>query len=135
VLRCRSWRTGGTVALHVQARHGGIEEAQVEAAVVADQDRPLAAIGLECLAHATEDVGQRVSSLTAMRRVVELDPGEFQGGLLDVGAFERLDPEEVGVLGEQEPFSSMPMVTAAISSRASVALLKPPVSTSTTTGR
>ncbi len=36
------------------------------------------------------------------QRVIELDPGEFQGCRLDVGTFERFDPEEVGVLGEHE---------------------------------
>jgi hypothetical protein len=124
------------VALHVQARHRGVEEAQVEAAVVADQDRPFAAIGLEGLAHATEDVGQRCFfTHRHAQRVIELDPGEFQGGGFDVRAFERLDAEEVGVLRVHKPFSSMAMVVAAISSRASVAELKPPVSTSTTTGR
>ncbi|MNP66510.1 hypothetical protein D3C76_1622310 [compost metagenome] len=46
------------VALHVQPRNRCIEEAQVEAAVMPDQNRPFAAIGLEGLAHATEDIVQ-----------------------------------------------------------------------------
>ncbi|MNH15924.1 hypothetical protein D3C79_755490 [compost metagenome] len=70
-----------------------------------DQDRPFAAIGLERLAHATEDVGQgRLFADGHAQRVVELDPGELQGSLFDVGAFERLDAEEIGVFRKQEAF-------------------------------
>lgn len=36
--------------------------------------------------------------------MVKLDAGEFQRGRLDVGAFEGLDAEEVGVFREQEAF-------------------------------
>ncbi|MNE45714.1 hypothetical protein D3C80_1400130 [compost metagenome] len=72
---------------------------------MADQDRPLAAIGLQRLAHATEDIGQgRLFADGHAQWVVQLDPGEFQGGLFDIGAFERFDTEEVGVLREQEAF-------------------------------
>ena len=123
------------IALDPGTRHGGIET-EVEAAVVADQDRPLAAIGLQRLADAAEDLGEcRFLLHRHAQRVVKLDAGEFQRGRLDVGAFEGLDAEEVGVFGNRKPFSSMPTVVAAISSNASVAELKPPVSTSTTTGR
>src|SRR5690606_32437672 len=58
--QCRGIKTGERVkriALHVQPRYSGVEEAQVKAGVVSDQYRALAAIGLECLADPTENVG------------------------------------------------------------------------------
>ncbi|MNT26391.1 hypothetical protein D3C72_1619620 [compost metagenome] len=72
---------------------------------MADQDRPLAAIGLQCLAHATKDIGQgRFFTDRHAQWVVQLDTGELQGRLFDVGALEWFDAEEIGVLREQETF-------------------------------
>lgn len=91
------------VALHVQPRHGGVQEAQIEAAVVADQDRAFAAIGFQRLAHATEDVGQcSLFTHCHAQWVIELDARKFQSGGFDIRAFERLDAEEVGVFREHE---------------------------------
>ncbi|MCY1178382.1 hypothetical protein D9M73_187290 [compost metagenome] len=87
------------IALHVQPRNRRIQEAQVEAAVMPDQDRPFATVGLEGLAHAAEDIVQgRLFTHRHAQRVIELDPGEFQGCRFDVRAFERLDTEKVGVI-------------------------------------
>ncbi len=87
------------VALDAGPRHGGIEEAQIEAAVMADQDRPLAAVGFQRFAQTTEDFRQRVLfSDGHAQRVIELDPGEVQRRLFDIGPDEGLDPEEMGVV-------------------------------------
>ncbi|MNN42760.1 hypothetical protein D3C81_1569620 [compost metagenome] len=91
------------VALDAGAGDRGIQEAEVEAAVVADQHRALAAAALQRLAHALEDLAERL--LLAHRhaqRVAELDAGEVQRRLFDVGALERLDAEERGVLGIEQ---------------------------------
>ncbi|MNP18370.1 hypothetical protein D3C76_1108510 [compost metagenome] len=91
------------VALDAGAADRGIQEAEVEAAVVPDQDRPLAAVGLDGLAHAAEDLVERLLLLHRhAQRVVQLDAGELQRGRFDVGAFERFDAEEIGVFRVQE---------------------------------
>ena len=65
------------VALDLAAGNGSVQEAQVEAAVMPDQDGTLAAGGLHRLAHAAEDVGQRLLfGYRHAQRVIELDAGE-----------------------------------------------------------
>ncbi|MCY1434047.1 hypothetical protein D9M71_500920 [compost metagenome] len=91
------------IALDAGPVHRGIEEAEVEAGVVADQDGAFAAVGFDRLAQAAEDFRQRVFlAHRHAQRVVQLDPGELQRSLFDVGAFERLDAEEVSVVRIEE---------------------------------
>ena len=91
------------VALDFAARHSGIQEAKIEAAVVAHQNGAFAAIGFDRLAQAAEDFAERMLFADRLaQRVIQLDAGKLQGGLLDIGAFEGLDTEEVGVLRIEE---------------------------------
>ncbi len=91
------------VALERRPIDRGIEKAKVETAVVPDQDRPLAAIGLERLTDTTEDLAQRLLfTHSHAQRVIQLDAGEIQRRLLDIGPGERFDTEEIGVLRKQQ---------------------------------
>ena len=71
--------------------------AQVETAVVADQNRALAAVGFQRLADATEDVGQcRLFADSHAQRVIQLDAGQQQpqrkNRAADATASERKKP-------------------------------------------
>ena len=91
------------IALEFGALNGSVEEAEIEAAVVANQNRALAAVGLQRLADATENISQGAFfTYCHAQRVIELDAGEIQCGLFDVGAGKRLNTKEIGVVGEHE---------------------------------
>jgi hypothetical protein len=125
------------VALVPTARDRRVEEVQVEVRVVADQDRALAAVLLHRRAHRREHMVQRHRfGLGEAERMIQVDAGDLQRLRVDLGARRR----DAGARwrsrqGTSRPFSSRSSGTAAISSRAWRFQSKPPVSTSTTTGR
>ncbi|MDT4863781.1 hypothetical protein FQZ97_985040 [compost metagenome] len=91
------------VALEAGAVDRGVQEAEVEAAVVAHQYRPFAAVGFQRFTQAAEDFRQRVFFTDRhAQRMVEFDAGELQGRLLDVGARKGLDAEKVRVVRIEE---------------------------------
>jgi len=55
------------IALHLGARDSGVQEAQIEGGVVANQDRTTAAIGAHRVANLPEDSLQRVTLGSAGR--------------------------------------------------------------------
>src|SRR5690348_1249689 len=80
------------IAFVSAAAHSLIQEAQIEAGVVADQNRPLATGLAHGLAHGMEDIIQRQSlRQCAAQRVVWIDAGNFQRARIEIRAGERFD--------------------------------------------
>src|SRR5690606_14212341 len=73
------------IALDIAPGNRRVEKAQVEAAVVPDQNGALAACGFHRLAYATGDVAHRLGFRDGhAQRVVQLDAGELQRGGFDI---------------------------------------------------
>ncbi len=79
------------IALDPAALDRGVQEAEVEKRVVADQDGPVAAVMAHRAAHLPEDTLQRVAlGQRGPQRVPGIDAIDLQGGRLHVGALEGL---------------------------------------------
>ena len=79
------------IALHVGARHGRVEEAQIEGRVVADQDRAAAAVGAHRVADFAEDALQRVALRQRRpQRMVRVDAGDRERQRIQAGALKGL---------------------------------------------
>jgi hypothetical protein len=124
------------IALDLRAGAGGVEETQVEMRVVADQDGPGAAGFGHGLAHRLEDAVEGFGFRHCQAQgVVGIHAVDLQRGLFPDVAPGRAAPGRRGWGRRISPSSPISIITAAISSSASVALLEPPVSTSMTTGK
>ena len=125
------------VALDLRALDGRVQELQVEERVVPDEDRARAIVFLELLADFLEQTFQRFFLIERRaQRMERVDARDLERSGFELRPREGLD--EIAMVlaeGSRSPASFWRTNMAATSRSASVAGLKPPVSTSTTTGR
>ena len=85
------------IALHVGAGDRGVEEAQIEGGIVADEDRAPALVGAHRVADLAEDSLQRVAfGQRRAQRMVRIDAGDRQRRRIEARAREGLHVVVVG---------------------------------------